>query len=630
MISLIGGAGFYFVPILALMAILNWRELEPGRSKQIYLLIAALMLPAYLLLGNSSRYLLIPLILCAPLAGAGTTMLLRFLRFFRCFDWLKRRYLMLAFTIPAVAVSFLRLSLRNHEDVLFEFESTMRREAAEPVILRSVDCSHGRVLGGLLMYDKAIDFADFESDWPRAIDFLTQQQYNDKPIYFFIRIPKRYTAGDIADWFRGKYGIYPFDIVKQEDDYLLIKFNGKIADGAAPLPAAEALSGLPDELTVEPFRGWVRAPLPETWVRAPETALLLRPENGTADEKYIYFRLENGSAPERGYLNMFNQLGWRLDGRDFQLRTIPGGAVELPLSAGNKVDFQLNDEKPLVLDLPEVYVNTDCQQLYLAGAVPHYRPGSRRFEFSAPDGVADLKKNGSAAVDYTVKDIYRQQSTQIDFTVVRADCRVLKSRPLKILLVEDKISSRLELAEPLQSLLHPDSLLECLPLQSGNENSWHTAAQTHYKSGDFDVVLLNIAADSFARPWSIPLKIGPFMDKYATETVKKLRKKYPEAMIAIILPPPPAPGASMYPFTSPLQSRLAYWHSARALYRWQQRKKHNVSIVPLTLTVDPQAGYVRYSAARPVWEGFKFTPRSRQAMAETVGAFLVNKLYDSR
>ena len=228
------GAGFFFVPILCLMALFDLSQLRKNRGTRSYLLICAVMLFVYLIISESSRYLLIPLLLCGVLAGAGMGAPVKYLHWTGYFKFLKKWHLILLLTIVTICFSCLKLTLRDRSSVMRIFATELRNHPTGKFALCSVNCPQGAKLGSLLRFHPDFEFMNCDN-FDDAIDFLTVNNFVDKDIYFFTRIPRNYQVDDFKLWFRGKHSIFPFDIVQIKGErsyrYILMKFNGRTLDG---------------------------------------------------------------------------------------------------------------------------------------------------------------------------------------------------------------------------------------------------------------------------------------------------------------------------------------------------------------------------------------------------------------
>jgi hypothetical protein len=120
-------AGFFFVPILSIMALFNLSALNNGRIKKSFLLIAAICFLGYLpFAAGSARYILIPLLTVGMLAGAGATAPIKYLHMIKPLRCIKARHLLIFFTALAVLGSFIKLALRDHTTTLDKFVNKLK------------------------------------------------------------------------------------------------------------------------------------------------------------------------------------------------------------------------------------------------------------------------------------------------------------------------------------------------------------------------------------------------------------------------------------------------------------------------------------------------------------------------
>lgn len=619
--------GFFFVPVFSLAALLNLTALKPGRVRYTFLLFSGLMLISYMVAGRgSSRYLLIPLLLWGCLAGAGSEMPWRYLGRFLPEKWFKPHLWLLVLTATVIICGVLKIALRDHSTVSGEFVKYLSNSGDKKFVLYAADCHQGVRLGSALRRDQRASFKEFKT-FNEVVEQLAADLNTDlkQDIYIYTEIPRRYDAEDFRQWFRGKYYIFPFDIVHQARErsarFILLKFNGRIGDGVQTGLRNNVLTGMPETLPVKRFRSWAMADLSGYLPPEPDNAVIFVPDNGSMLKNSPIFRMNGGQLPAQVKLQLRNQLGWLEAQRSFKLSentpptAVAAAKISMPAVA-------VNTEPPLVAVPEKVFMPQDAPQLHLPGAIPLWHPEQKRIEIkiSSPPSA-------SGRFEFTVHDRIQSQSTSGSIELFLSDLQKLSTRKWQILMLEDGQSHHLQLSQKLQSLLHPQSSILKVVLPSSQHSSIVTAAETPLPPGDYDVILLNIFSDCFARSWSVPLNIGPFLDKYLTAAVKRLNRQFPGVPVALLLPPPPTAGDSMYPLSnSPLLSRIAHYNICSAAERWYQQQKtkyKNLHVVPLYLAVDQQVDYIRDSRREPVWSGNALTGQGKLKLAKSIGAFLV-------
>ena len=614
-------SGFFFVPILSITALINLPALQAGKKRTTFLFISGITLAGYIAVNSgSSRYLLIPLLLVGLLAGAGATAPLKYLHKIKCLKWLQARHLLIFFTVLTLTCSLLKLVFREPSAALDEFAEKLNSPQHE-LILYSVEASKGSRLGVALRKHSNKKFYQFDN-WQQCIKQLSVDQTSDVDKYFFTSIPANYTAEDFLLWFRGKYYLAPFEIIRTQNKdskrYILLKFNGKILDGSQSSLRFNALNAMPETLQIIDYRSWavsnIAGYLPQI-----KSALYV-PNNGTAFHNQVFFRKSNQMLPADGTLQLRNALTWLEAERSFKLSTT---APDPQAVSFTPVQAQVSnaDAPPLITPAEKIYLSSNQEFIHLSGASALWDQGDQRFEFSGGEKHPAIP----GRLDFTLRDTMLNTSANSSLTLIKEELRDLTGLRGKILLLQDDYGKRLNLQENLLQLLPPQLKITGINIPSGGESSIQTALNTVLPEENFQLILLNIFQDTFTRDWTIPLQIDPFMDKHLTALAKKLRSRYPKAFIALIVPPPPAPGASFYALLNSVQlSRLAHYHSASALQRWQQRKKFpQTGILPLYYSIDPAKGYMTDGVCKNVYSGFHFTTHAQKVMAENNAAFFI-------
>ena len=614
-------SGFFFVPILSTIALINLSALSADRKRTAFLLISGITLVGYLAVGiDSSRYLLIPLLLVGLLAGAGATAPLKYLHKIKFLKWLQARHLLIFFTALTLICGLLKLTFREPSAALDEFAEKLNSPQHE-LILYSVESSRGARLGVALRNHPDKKFYSFVN-WQQCIKQLSVDQTSDVDKYFFTDIPTDYTAEDFLLWFRGKYCLAPFEIIHSQrqgsHNYILLKFNGKILDGSQNSLRFNALNAMPETLQIIDYRNWavsnIAGYLPQI-----KSALYI-PNNGTAFHNQVFFRKSNQMLPADGTLQLRNALTWLEAERSFKLSTTtpdPQAVSFTPVQA----QVSNADAPPLITPAEKIYLSSNQEFIHLSGASALWSQNDQRFEFSGGEKHPAIP----GRLDFTLRDTVLNTSANSSLTLIKEDLRDLTGLRGKILLLQDEYGKRLNLQENLLQLLPPQLKITGVNIPSGGESSIQTALNTVLPEENFQLILLNIFQDTFTRDWTIPLQVDPFMDKHLTALAKKLRSRYPKAFIALLVPPPPAPGASFYALLNSVQlSRLAHYHSASALQRWQQRKKFpQTEILPLYYSIDPSKGYTTDGVCKNVYSGFHFTAHAQKVMAENSAAFFI-------
>lgn len=616
-------SGFFFVPILSLAALFNLKELVSGKVRHSFMFVTASLLVSYIILGNgSARYILIPLLTFGCLTGAGAMAPARYLHKIPQLKWLKVQYLLIFFTVITLICSFLKLSLRDHGTVMYEFVDKLA-VPADNVKIYSVNSPRGIILGSKLRNFPDKEFYIFKS-WDAAMQQLALDQDKSENIYFFTNIPAGYTAEDLLQWIRGKYYLAPFEVIhsakERSENYILLKFNHKILDGEQKFLRSNLLDMLPDTLPLTPYRQWGSLDIAEAIALQPQPYYVTN--DGTVTANRVYFRKNHDVLPKRGTLQLRNNLTWLEAEREFKLITSNKRLPALkPEISANKLVTQA-DAPPLLTECRKIFIGSNQQFIHLSGANALWHPAENRFAFS---GNREKHPARPGKFEYTAEDTILKTTSRSAFDIYQYDLKEIKNLRGNVLIIQEHFSEQFDLQKNLRTMLPAKINIQLATVSRSGYSSLHSANSIELPAGDFQVILLNLFSDAICREWTIPLNTDPFLDEHLTKLVQRLSKQYPNAVITLLLPPPPAPGYSMFVLLNSVKhSRLAHCNIVNAVYRWQQRSNlQNVEILPLYLSIDPENGYILDQKHNKIYSGFSFTDKSKRVIAENTAAFFI-------
>ncbi len=622
-------SGFFFVPILSLAAFFNLPILNKGRGWHAFMMISLTMLAAYIFINSgSSRYVLIPLLLFGMLSAAGVTAIHRYTQYLPFLKKIKQKYWLILATAAAISTGLAKIYVSDHVSTLGIFTNILNNSSND-LILYSAECTHGIRLGGELRNNPHITFCNLES-WNDVASRLAIDKNDGRDIYIYTAIPEKFTTEDLAVWFRGKYGIFPFEevahTIENRSRRILLKFNFRTLDGVQSGPYSGTLASWPDTLQLKPYRTWALWQINDD--TSGENQAIYITLFGTMNKNQLYFRKLNNVLEKTGKVELRNQLGFPEEERTFTLQETTSNVtitLPAPLKHGSN-RAQLANDRPLLLDGTTIYASARQEALYLHGAIPHWSPENSRINIV--NGPKQPVVQGKLQIN--CQDTKLKTAASATYDILRIDTANIARNPLKLLWIDDQQSKLRQMANQLQSQLHAASSMEYMLLPQEHESAIQTFLLQKLPDAEVEFVFLNIFSDPCVRPWTLPINVDPFMDKHLSSAVKNLHKKYPSAQVVLILPPPPAAGTSLFPpADSVVLGRLAHYNLCGALQRWHKRHAlPQVSLLPLYFFLDPYNDYMMDSPK--VWSGNALRESAYKKSAENIAAFLVYQTQTSQ
>ena len=637
-------AGFFFVPVFMLVGLFNIRALRQRLSTGVFFFIAGAMMLAYLIIANTvGRYLLIPLLLCGCLSGAGLEFLERHaVRGLHLRKLPPPHTLLIFLTIFSIACCMAKIAQRGRTNAMAYFTSKIRNDISRKSIILGVDSPHSRrLVFGQMPQNGNIEFYNLKT-WEEAFDILTPRQSQDLDFYFSVRMPKKYNISDYICWFRGMYSIFPFDVMgetkKGKNRYLLLKFNRKVSDGRHTRVAPDVLDALPEPLVLKKnANNWLIFDAAEFIRKHDLAGLSFKFQSGSFIRGKIFTRLFGQDRAKR-LISLHNELCWPLaacernvtgaDAVKPEARNSHEAAPATP-SAVPREKLNIAADPPLLLQPPEIPVLPEDPVIHVSNFLPLWNSGSHRYE---PENGLEAIPIPPETATQTIRitDTATGKKNSATFKIAGLYSEVSAMPELRILLVEDNQHIRLNLRSELKKILSPRSTLDYLQLGHGELCSFSIRPLPPLPQKKYHAVVLNIFGDAIVRPWSVPFKTGPFFDEHLTSLTDVIIGQYPDTPLLLLLPPPPSAEPSLYPLCdSPQFGRLSHFRICSAADRWFKRNQpENTVLVPLYSVLDPQRGYAAQRLAEEnatVHSGFAFTDAARRRMARAVVGMIIRE-----
>jgi len=623
-------SGFFFVPILVIMALINFRRIWSIRRGRPFTVMVLLMLFSYMMLGNgSSRYLLIALLAAGCLTVFGAEWLIKFLNFLQIGRILSPKGWLWLTVCAAVAVCGVKTAFHERSFVARNMMEILLKADSGKTVIFSPECKTGEKLGGLASAVPEWEF-HLHDNWDTTIRAVVRRQTEDRDFYFFTRIPKENSYEDFKNCFRGRYYFFPFDLVAEECEYryrfLLLKFNGRTGDGEQTgVPVNILATQLPDPLPLKENKDtWRTADINRLAPVLLQNHALLNPANsfGTFAGQNFRFRAINGVYPEQFELQYRNALGWLLDHRTFKLKVQDQASVTAAADRPPVIwkKSLISGEVPLMLTPRQICVTGNRFELFFEGAVPGWQYNNDRMQITLS------YQNGGVKVATTDRILKTRCETETK--IISCDPAKLKKTPLDLLIIEDLFDTRLGLKTYLPEQLSQHSTIDTISAVAGAVNAIDPSRHpVKWPQKKYDAVLINLLGDAFARPWTVPFIVDQLAGKLNVLS-KKIRQNYGDIPIGIILPPAPPGGESQFPYSeSFFIARMSHYNICSAVERLHRKGKLTDSvIIPLYLTLHPEKDYVFHNHAQHTYSGYFFTASGQKKLAAATGAYLADML----
>lgn len=630
--AIIERSGFFFVPILFIMAMLNFRRIWQSRRIRPFLLLLLTMMSAYMLLAHASaRYLLIVVLIAGTLAGFGAEWLIKLLKVLRIEKFLSPTAWLWVIAGATILCSGLKLATHSRSFIGRDMMEVLLAEKSGKIVVFNAENKTGTKLGGLMEAVPAWEFHDHLS-WESAVRAFVLHQTEDKDFYFFTRVPAEYRYADFRHWFRGRYYFFPFDLTAEKCEYkyryFLLKFNKETGDGQQyGVPVDILASQLPDPLPLKENRdSWRTADIGKLAPVLLKNDALLNPANsfGTFAREKFRFRAINKVYPANFEAQYRNALGWLLDHRTFALKVDTGYAAP---SLHPPVEWKQNrvsKEAPLTLMPQRICVPAGGEEeLFFEGAVPAWRRGNDRMKIA----VSRHKDR----IGFSVTDKFLKTAVSAECQMIRHDIARLKDKPLSLLILEDQYSARLGLKKELPPILAKGSTVDVTIPESGAVNAIDKTRFPVWPDKRYDMVIINHIGDGFARPWTVPFIVDKLVENLNLMQ-QDIRQRYGDIPVALILPPMPPGGESQYPFSeSFFISRMSHYNICSAVERMHRAGKlGDLLLVPLYLTPHPYNDYTIHNHKLQIYSGYNFTAKAQKKFASALGAYLTDMLIQQK